>query len=385
MLHPSDPDHQLLLENLARFARSPVAAAARQWDHEERFCHEALAPLAELGIWGATVPLAYGGSGMDCYGFALLVAQLAAVDGSLALTVASHVGLCCAHIALAGNEAQKRHYLPKLAAGASLGAWGLTEPGSGSDAVRMQTTAVRHADGWHLSGSKTFITQGTVADVYVVLAVTDRAAGSRGVTAFLLERGQAGFSQTPLKGKHGMRGSDTATLHFDDVVLGEERVLGPVGRGFSDTMQVLDRGRIAIAALALGLGRDALSQAQSYAEVRKQFGKSLHDFQAIQFKLADMATQLEAARLLVEQAARACDAGQPFGKAASMAKLFASEAAVAACQESLQIHGGYGYTNDFVVERHLRDARLCTIGEGTSEIQRMVIARHLRRERESTT
>lgn len=383
MLYVHTEEQALLAEGIRRLKTGALPAAARVWDAQERFCEEAHAPLAEMGCWGATVPIAYGGAGLGTYDFALLIAEIAALDGSLALTVSSHNGLCAAHIQRAGNETQKKALLPRLASGACMGAWGLTEPASGSDAVSMQTIAIKEGAGFRLSGSKIFITQGTVAEIYVILAVTDRDKGSRGVTAFVLERGTPGFSCSALKGKHGMRGSDTATLHLDDVWLSDDHVLGEVGNGFIDTMQVLDRGRISIAALSLGLAGAALHEAQAYSEVRKQFSQPLHAFQGIQFKLADMAVQFEAARLLVEQAASLCDKGQSFGKQASMAKLFASEAAVRICSEALQIHGGYGYTNDFVVERHLRDARLCTIGEGTSEIQKLVIARHLRRERDA--
>ena len=382
MIRCKTPEQSLLAASLSRFAQSDSLKPARLWDEQERFCAEAMPDLAEMGVLGATVPVEYGGAGLGAYEFALIVAHLARADGSLALTVASHVGLCSTHILRAGSEAQKARWLPPLASGEFMGAWGLTEPASGSDAVAMETVAVPLADGsgWRLNGSKTFITQGTVAEAYVILAVTDREKRSRGVTAFILTPDMPGFSRSPLKGKHGMRGSDTATLHFDDIVVPEMQRLGEVGEGFIDTLQVLDRGRIAIAALALGLAWGALDAAMLYAEQRRQFQKPLADFQAIQFKLATMATELEASRLLVEEAARLCDEGESFGKQASMAKLFASESAVRICAEALQIHGGYGYTNDFVVERHLRDARLCLIGEGTSEVQRMVIARALRRE-----
>lgn len=371
------PEQEMLRQSLERFVADKVRAPAKLWDEQERFCREAIAPLSEMGMLGITTPSAFGGAGLGYTELALVVETLAAADGSLALTVASHIGLCSGHIALAGSEEQKARYLPALSAGEHMGAWALTEPDSGSDAVAMQTTATAEPGGWRLRGSKIFITQGTVAEVYVVLAVTDRSRGSRGVTAFVVHKGAAGFGQQPLKGKHGMRGSDTAVLSFDDVFVPDAQVLGAVGGGFIDTLKILDRGRITIAALALGLGRGALQAARTYAQQRRQFKQPLASFQGIQWKLADMATELQAAELLVYQAAGLCDAHKPFGTAASMAKLYASEAAMRACSEAVQIHGGYGYTSDFVVERHLRDAKLCTIGEGTSEIQRLLIARHV--------
>ena len=365
---------------LRRFVTEHVLPHARVWDREERFCHEAIPGLAELGMLGVTVAARYGGAGMGAQALAAVVEELARADGSLALTVASHNGLCCGHVQLAGNEAQKQALLPRLASGEALGAWGLTEPNSGSDAAAMSTVAERHGDGWRLRGSKIFITQGTVAEIYVILAMTDKAAGHRGVTAFVVPRDAPGFERRPLKEKHGMRGSDTAILTFDDVQLAADAQLGALGRGFYDTLQVLDRGRITIGALAVGLAEGDMQAAVRYASERHQFGKSLSSFQAIQFKLADMATEIAAARLLVQQAAARCDAGEPFGAQASMAKLFASEMAMRVCAESVQVHGGYGYTAEFPVERHLRDAKLCTIGEGTSEVQRLLIARDLLRQ-----
>ncbi len=311
---------------------------------------------------------------------AIVVEEIARGDGSLALTVASHNGLCSGHINLFGSPAQKAKYSKRLATGEALGAWGLSEPGSGSDAAGMLTTAVRDGDHWVLNGSKIFITQGTVGSVYVIMAVTDRAKGSKGVTAFILEKGMAGFEQKPLREKLGMRSSDTAILTFDSVRVPDANRIGDEGQGFIQTLQILDRGRITIGALAVGLGRGALEAARAYALDRKQFGKPIADFQAIQWKLADMATELDAARLLVHRAAYLAATGQSFTKEASMGKLFASEAAMRATDQAIQIHGGYGYTAEFPVERHYRDAKLCTIGEGTSEIQRLVISRAILKE-----
>jgi alkylation response protein AidB-like acyl-CoA dehydrogenase len=306
-----------------------------------------------------------------------VVEEVARYDGSLALTVASHNGLCSSHLRLFGSEAQKRKHLPALALGEKLGAWALTEPGSGSDAAGLRTVATRKGDRWILRGTKTFITQGTVGDLFVVLASTTPAKKQHGVTAFLLEKGLPGFSQRALHGKLGMRSSDTAELILEDVELSDDARVGDLDQGFVNTLQILDRGRIAIGALALGLGRGALEEATRYAKDRKAFGKPIAELQAIRWMIADMGTELAAARALILRAAWLCDHQRPFTKEASMAKLFASEAAMRACSKAVQIHGGYGYTDEFPVERYLRDAKLCEIGEGTSEIQRLVIAREI--------
>jgi alkylation response protein AidB-like acyl-CoA dehydrogenase len=305
--------------------------------------------------------------------------EVARYDGSLALTVASHNGLGTGHILRFGTEAQKRRYLPDLASGKTLGAWALTEAGSGSDAASMRTTAVRRGEGWALSGSKTFITQGSVGGTFVVLAKTAPERKQHGITAFILEKGMKGFTQRPIHGKLGMRSSDTAELFLDGVEVPDTQRLGAEDEGFLNTLQILDRGRVTIGALAVGLGRGALEEARAYAKERKAFGRPIADFQAIGFMLADLATEVSAARLLVHRAAALCDAGAPFGKEASMAKLFASEAAMRATSKAIQIHGGYGYTKDFPVERYFRDAKLCEIGEGTSEVQRLVISREILR------
>ncbi|MEM6559694.1 MAG: acyl-CoA dehydrogenase [Myxococcota bacterium] len=374
------PDQEMLRDTVRRFVQERVVPNAREWDREHRFPRDVVSELGEMGLMGISVPENYGGSGFGSIETAIVVEEVAKGDGSLALTVASHNGLCTGHISMFANEGQKDRYLGALSSGQKLGAWGLSEPGSGSDAVAMETNAVRDGDAWVLNGSKIFITQGTVADVFVVMARTDRDKGSRGVTAFILERGMAGFTQNPILHKLGMRASDTAELHFENVRVPDANRIGQEGEGFIQTLQILDKGRITIGALALGLGRGAFDHARRYATERKQFGKPLSDFQAIQFKLADMATELDAADLLVRRAAALCDEGQRFGREASMCKLFASEAAMRATDQAIQIHGGYGYTAEFPVERYYRDAKLCTIGEGTSEIQRMVIARDVLKE-----
>jgi alkylation response protein AidB-like acyl-CoA dehydrogenase len=370
-------DQRLLQDSVRRFVSERVVPNARAWDRDHRFPSEVIPELGELGVLGITIDPAYGGAGLTPQEVAIVVEEVACGDGSLALTVASHNGLCGGHISLFASHEQKKKYLAPLASGQKLGAWGLSEPGSGSDAAGMLTTAVRDGDHWVLNGSKIFITQGTVAETYVIMAVTDRAKGSRGITAFIVEKGWSGFEQKPLKEKLGMRSSDTAILTFDGVKVPDANRIGIEGEGFIQTLQILDRGRITIGALAVGLGRGALEAARRYALERKQFGKPIADFQAIQWKLADMATELDAARLLVHRAAYLAAKGQPFSREASMAKLFASEAAMRATDQAIQIHGGYGYTAEFPVERHYRDAKLCTIGEGTSEIQRLVISRSL--------
>jgi alkylation response protein AidB-like acyl-CoA dehydrogenase len=371
-------EQRLLRDSVRRLVQDKVVPQAHGWDASGTFPRAMVDELAALGLLGISVDPAYGGGGMGAQETALVIEELARGDGSLALTVASHNGLATGHLEAAGTPAQKERYLRPLAAGKMLGAWALTEPDSGSDASALRTTAVRQADGaWALQGSKMFITQGTVCDVCIVLAVTDRKAGKRGISAFLLERDTPGFGRTLLRGKLGMRSSDTASLSFDGVLLPDSQRLGEAGRGFSDALQTLDKGRITLGALALGLGLGAMAAARTYALQRQQFGRPIADFQAIQWKLADMSTRLEAARLLVYRAAILCDSGRPFSQEAAMAKLFASEAAMFATEEAVQIHGGYGYLSEFAVERHYRDAKLCTIGEGTSEVQRLIIARHI--------
>ena len=369
--------HRALQSSLREFCEERVKPHARQWDHDERFPADVVHALGELGALGILVSEEFGGAGMDSLAVAVAVEEIARYDGSLALTVASHNGLGTSHIRVFGDDAQRRRYLPKLASGEWLGAWGLTEPGSGSDAAGMKSTAVRKGDHWVLNGSKMFITQGTVGQVFVVLALTEAGRRQKGITAFILERGMPGFSQRAIHGKLGMRSSDTGELIMENVEVPDSQRLGQPGMGFVNTLQILDRGRITIGALSTGLARGALEESARYAGERRAFGKPIADFEAIRWMLADMQTEIQAARMLVHRAAVLADRGRPYGREASMAKLFASEVATRACNRAVQIHGGYGYTREFPVERYLRDAKLCEIGEGTSEVQRTVIAREL--------
>jgi alkylation response protein AidB-like acyl-CoA dehydrogenase len=370
--------HQLLRKTVRDFARAEVAPKAQAWDKEERFPKEIIPRLAELGLLGIRIPEEYGGSGLDVLSYAICVEEIARVDGSLALTVASHNGLGTGHILAFGNEEQKRRYLPMAAKGEWLAAWALTEPGSGSDSASMATTARRDGNDWVINGTKMFITQGSVGGFCVVLARTNPSVSKqKGITAFVVEHGTKGFTASKHLEKLGCRSSDTVELTFEDVRVSDAQRVGEIDRGFMDTMSILDRGRVSIAAMALGLGEGALSMAVQYAKDRKQFGKPIADFQAIQWMLADSKTELDAAALLTYRAACLADSGKRYSQEASMAKLFASEAASRACNRALQIHGGYGYTREFNVERHLRDAKICEIGEGTSEVQRIVIAKHV--------
>ncbi|MFO0728136.1 MAG: acyl-CoA dehydrogenase family protein [Myxococcota bacterium] len=370
-------DQRMIQDSVRRFVEAEVKPRAADLDERCAFPWEAVKGLAKLGMMGMATDPELGGAGLDTVSASIVIEEVARHDGSLALTLASHNGLCSGHIRQAGSEAQKKKWLPSLATAEKLGAWGLTEPGSGSDAAGMRTTAVKKGDRWVLNGSKIFITQGTVGEVFVILASTDKEKKTHGISAFILEKGMKGFSQRAIHGKLGMRASDTAELHFEDVEVPEENLLGKLNHGFIDTLKVLDRGRIAIGALGVGIARGCLEESRAYALDRAQFGKPIAEFQAIQWMLADMATETDAARLLVRRAADLADRGQPFGTEASMGKLFASEAAVRAGMKAIQIHGGYGYTREFPVERYLRDAKLLEIGEGTSEVQRMVIARRV--------
>ncbi len=363
------------------FCVAEVKPRAREWDEKGEFPWDVVRQLGPLGLMGIAVPEEYGGAGLGALAVAVVVEEIARFDGSLALTVAAHNGLGTGHILRFGTEEQKRRWVPPLARGERLAAWALTEPGSGSDAAAMTTSVVRRGDVWVMNGSKTFITQGSVGHTFLVLARTDPDPSHRhhGITAFVLEKGMKGFSQRPIHAKLGMRSSDTAELHFEDVEVPDAYRIGEVGEGFLDTLRILDRGRITIGSLAVGLARGALEEARAYAKERQTFGKPIAEHQAIAFMLADMATDVDAARLLVRRAAALCDAGAPFGKEASMAKLFASEAAMRTTSRAVQIHGGYGYTRDFPVERVFRDAKLTEIGEGTSEVQRIVISREILR------
>jgi alkylation response protein AidB-like acyl-CoA dehydrogenase len=368
-------DCRALQSTLREFCEKHVKPKAREWDRTETFPMETVRELGRMGVLGVRVAEEYGGAGMGALALAVVTEEIARYDGSLALTVASHNGLGTSHLRVFGNDAQRKKYLPKLATGEWLGAWALTEPHSGSDAAGMKTTAVKKGERWVLNGSKMFITQGTVGDVFVVLALTDPLAKQKGITAFVLEKGWPGFSARSIHGKLGMRSSDTAELHFENVEVPDSHRVGEVGQGFIDTLNILDGGRITIGALAVGLARGALEESVRYAKDRTAFGHPIADFQALRWMMADMKMELDAAQLLVWRAAALADTGQRYSVEASMAKLLSSEIATRACNKAVQIHGGYGYTREFPVERYLRDAKLCEIGEGTSEVQRTIIAR----------
>ncbi len=369
--------HRSIRDTARDFATREVAPHAARWDKEERFPSEIIPKLGELGFLGIRIPEEYGGSGLDTLAYAIIVEEIARADGSLALTVASHNGLGSSHLFAFGSDALKRKYSPRLASGEILGAWALTEPGSGSDAAALATRAVRKGDGWVINGTKMFITQGSVGGLCVVLAATSPEKKQKGITAFAVEMGTTGFRASKHLEKMGMRSSDTVELSLEDVEVPDSMRIGEVDGGFIDTLKILDRGRVSIAALALGLGEGALTAAIKYAKDREAFGQPIANFQAIQWMIADSRTELDAARLLTHRAAVLADSGQRYSTEASMAKLFASEAATRACNRAVQVHGGYGYTREFPVERHLRDAKLCELGEGTSEVQRMIIARNV--------
>lgn len=371
-------ENQRMIRDMVRdFAQREIVPHAAAWDEKKEFPMATIRELGKLGVLGMVYPPEYGGAGADTTSFALALEELGRADGSVALTVASHHSLCTGHIFLAGSEAQKKKYIPRLASGESLGAWGLTEAGSGSDAASMRTTAVRKGDRWVINGGKMFITQGTVGEIHVVLAMSDAAKGKRGISAFIIEKGTPGFTTGKQINKLGLRASDTAELIFENVEIPAENLLGEEGNGFIDTLRILDRGRIGIGAMSVGLGWGALDAAIKYAREREAFGKPIGDFQAIQWMIADSATELDAAHLLVMRAAFLNERGRPHTTESSMGKLFASEAAMRAANKAIQIHGGYGYTTEYPVERIFRDTKLMEIGEGTSEIQRLVIARSL--------
>jgi alkylation response protein AidB-like acyl-CoA dehydrogenase len=370
--------HQLLRATVHGFCQRNVVPFAQQWDRDAKFSSEIISQLADLGLLGILVPEAYGGAGLDVLGYVVCVEEIAKFDGSLALTVASHNGLALCHLLAVGTPEQKERYLPEAASGRWLAAWAMTEPGAGSDGASIRTTAVRDGNEWVINGNKTFISQGSICGFCVVLAQTElEGSGRRGMTAFVVERGTDGFDVVRTLDKYGCRASDTAELVFRNCRVRDTARLGGVGAAFYDTMRLLDRGRLAIAAMALGLGRGALAKGIRYANEREAFGCRIACHQAIQWKVADAKTNLDAAELLIHRAAWLGDKGRPFSMEASMAKLFASEAATKVCNDMLQIHGGYGYSREFDVERFLRDVKLCEIGEGTSEIQRLIIARHL--------
>jgi alkylation response protein AidB-like acyl-CoA dehydrogenase len=366
-----------LRKSVREFAQQEIAPNVMKWDEASEFPLAKVKELGKLGLMGTVFPPEYGGAGMGYVEYVIAVEELSRVDGSVGIIVAAHTSLCSNHIYLAGTEEQKKKYVSKLATGEFIGAWGLTEPSSGSDAGSARMNAVRRKDGWVLNGTKTFCTNGHYADVLVVIAVTDRAAHTHGLSAFIVEKDTKGFRPGKKENKLGLRASDTAELIFEDCFLPAENLLGKEGSGFIDAMRVLDGGRISIAALSLGMARGAYETALKYSKQRRQFGKAISEFQAIQWKLADMATEIEAATLLTYKAASMKDAGMKTTQESSMAKLYASEVAVRCANEGVQIHGGYGFIKDYPAEKFYRDVKLCTIGEGTSEVQRLVIARQL--------
>lgn len=371
-----DEQQRMIREMVREFAISTVEPRSAEIDRNCRFPIETFQEMAEMGLMGLPVSEEYGGGGADYLSYAIAVEELARVCASTALSFAAHTSLVVMPIFLFGNEAQKKKYLPDLCS-KKLGAYGLTEPNAGSDAGGTETTAVRQGDQYTLNGNKIFITNANYAETFIATAVTEKGIGTKGISAFIFEKDTPGFSLGGKDEKLGMRGSDWGTLQFDNAKIPAENLIGEEGKGFKYFMQTLDNGRISIGALGVGIAQGALDKALIYAKQRRQFGKAIAEFQAIQFMLADMAMEIEAARLLVYNAARLKLAGQPFSKEAAMAKLYASEVAMRATNHAIQIHGGYGYTKDFPVERYMRDAKLCEIGEGTSEIQRTVIARHI--------
>jgi alkylation response protein AidB-like acyl-CoA dehydrogenase len=370
-------EQELARRTAREFAEAEIAPVIARYDEAEEFPAELVAKLGTLGFLGALFPAEYGGAGLDYVAYALVVEELSRVDGSIGITMWAHNSLCANHIYSFGTEGQRERYLPPLARGEVLGAWGLTEPGSGSDAAAMRTTATETGDAFVLDGTKAFITNGSVAGTAVVMAKTDPAAGGRGISAFILERGMPGFRPGQRYKKLGLHASDTAELVLEGVRVPRANLLGERDRGFQETKKVLEGGRIAMAAMSVGLAQGALDQAVRYAKERQAFGQPIGHFQGIRAILADLATEVEAARLLTLRAAYGKDQGHPVMRDASMAKVFASEVAVRCATKAVQVHGGYGYTREFPVERFYRDAKLCEIGEGTSEVQRMVIARHL--------
>ncbi len=370
-------EQEQLKRSVREFAESEIRPHVMEWDEKSEFPLAAIKQLGKMGLMGVVFPTEYGGSGLGYVDYVIAVEELSRVDGSVGIIVAAHNSLCSNHIYIAGNEEQKRKYLPKLASGEFIGCWGLTEPGSGSDAGSARMTAVRRGRTWVLNGTKTFITNGHYADVAVIIAVTDKTTGTHGLSAFIVDKDTKGFRPGKKENKLGLRASDTAELIFEDCVIPAENLVGKEGDGFIDAMRVLDGGRISIAALSLGIAQGAFEAALKYSKERKQFGRPISDFQAIQWKLTDMATEIDAARLLTFRAASMKDAGLKTTQESSMAKLYASEVAVRCANEGVQIHGGYGFIKDYPAEKFYRDVKLCTIGEGTSEIQRLVIARQL--------
>jgi alkylation response protein AidB-like acyl-CoA dehydrogenase len=371
-------ENQTMIAQMVRdFAEKEIRPHMNQWDADEHFPVDVMKKMGELGLLGIYVPEEYGGSGFGYFEYATALMELGKVCGGVGLSVAAHNSLCTGHIYYHGSEEQKKKYLPKLASGEWIGAWGLTEPNTGSDAMRMKTTAVKDGDDWIINGAKNWITHGLSGDVSVVLVRTGELLDSKGITAFIIEKGTPGFSAVKIKDKLGVRASETAELIFDNVRVPQENVIGEVGQGFVQAMQILDGGRISIAALSCGVARGAYEASLKYSKEREQFGKSISNFQAIAFKLADMATEIEAAELLTFQAAHLKNTKQPMTRQGAYAKYYASEVSVRCGNEAVQIMGGYGYTKEYPAEKYLRDAKLMTIGEGTSEIQKVVISREI--------
>jgi len=370
-------EQQQLKKTVREFAEREILPNVMKWDEACEFPLATIKELGKLGLLGMVFPTEYAGAGMGYVEYVIAIEELSRVDGSVGIIVAAHTSLCSNHIFLAGSEAQKKKYVGRLATGEFIGAWGLTEPSSGSDAGSARMTAKRRGNSWVLNGTKTFCTNGHYADAMVVIAVTDRAAKTHGLSAFIVDKDTKGFRPGKKENKLGLRASDTAEMIFEDCAIPAENLLGKEGDGFIDAMRVLDGGRISIAALSLGMAQGAYEAALNYSKQRKQFGKAIGEFQAIQWKLADMATEIDAARLLTLRAASMKDAGMKTTLESSMAKLYASEVAVRCANEGVQIHGGYGFIKDYPAEKYYRDVKLCTIGEGTSEIQRLVIARQL--------
>jgi alkylation response protein AidB-like acyl-CoA dehydrogenase len=371
---------QEIRRTIREFAEKEIRPNMMEWDEHQIFPSEILSTLAELGFMGMLIPTEYGGAGLGYQEYSTVVEEVSRVDGSIGISVAAHNSLCTGHIYMAGTEEQRQKFVKPLATGEKLGAWSLTEPEAGSDAAGTQTVAERNGDSWILNGQKTFTTHGTYGDICVAMAVTDREKGHDGISAFIIEKGTPGFEAGHKENKLGLRASDTSTVIFEDCRIPLSNLLGGEGQGFRDSMKVLDGGRISIGAMALGMAQGAYEAALNYSKERKQFGKPISHFQATQFKLADMATEIDAARLLIYRAAWLKDQGANTTLEASMAKLYAGEVAVRVANECVQIHGGYGLTKDYPAEKFYRDVKLCTIGEGTSEIQRMVIAREVLRD-----
>jgi len=368
---------KLITDSIRDFAEREIRPNIMIWDEAQIFPIELFKKLGEMGLMGVLVPEEYGGSGLNYHDYIRIIEEISKVDSSIGLSVAAHNSLCTGHILAFGNEAQKKKYLPKLASGEWIGAWGLTEHNTGSDAGNMSTTAKKDGDFYVLNGAKNFITHAISGQVSVVLARTGEKGDKKGVTAFIIEKGTPGFSSGKKENKLGMRASETAELVFDNCRVHKDQILGEVGDGFVQALKVLDGGRISIGSLALGIAKGCLEASLKYSKERVQFGKPIHRFQGISFKLADMATEIEAAELLLHKAASKKNKGERMTKIGAMAKMYASEIGVKAATEAIQIHGGYGYTKDFPVEKFYRDAKLNTIGEGTTEIQKLVIAREI--------